>query len=60
MFILFSLRDVDVFELPANGLRYLLAGGTRERAFNGTALSQENCLKTRRIPASQVHAVLGA
>jgi len=44
---------------PANGLRYLLAGGTRERHFDGTGWSQENCLKTRRIPASQVHAVLG-
>jgi len=42
----------------ANGLRYLLAGGTRERHLSGTGLSQENCLKTRRIPASQVHAVL--
>jgi hypothetical protein len=42
-----------------NGLRYLLAGGTRGRYFNGTGLSHKKRLKTRCIPASQVHAVLG-
>jgi len=30
--------------------RYPLVGGTRQRHFDGTSLSHENCLKTRRLP----------
>jgi len=39
----------------------LLAGGRDEiTPFNGTGSSQRKRLKTRRVPASQVHALLGS
>jgi len=56
--VFFDLSYAFILEAP-NGVRYLLAGGTRERHFNGTGFGQRKCLKTRRVPASQVHAVLG-
>jgi hypothetical protein len=44
--------------LQPNGSRYPLVGGRRQRRFAGTSLEPEKCLKTRRVPASRVHAVL--
>jgi len=43
-----------------NGWRYPLVGGTRQCRLTELTPSHVNCLKTRRLPTSRVHAVLGA
>jgi hypothetical protein len=43
----------------ANGSRYRLVGGTRERHFDGTNLKPRKPLENAQTPTSRVHAVLG-
>jgi len=43
----------------ANGLRYPLVGGTRQRHFDGTSLEPSKLLENAQTPTSRVHAVLG-
>ncbi len=47
-------------DLPPNGRRYPLVGGTRERHFDGTSLKPRNLSENAQTPTSRVHAVLGA
>jgi len=44
----------------ANGWRYPLVGGTRERRFDGTNSKPRKLLENAQTPTSRVHAVLGA
>jgi len=44
----------------ANGLRYPLVGGTRERHFIGTHFKPRKLPENAPTPISRVHAVLGA
>jgi len=44
---------------PANGVRYLRVGGTRERRFAGTHFQPRNLLENAATPTRRVHAVLG-
>jgi len=55
--ILFIL--LPVVEGQANGLRYPLVGGTRQRHFTGTNLKPRKLLENAQTPTSRVHAVLG-
>jgi hypothetical protein len=43
----------------ANGLRYPLVGGTRQRYFAGTNSKPRKLLENAQTPTSRVHAVLG-
>jgi hypothetical protein len=43
----------------ANGWRYPLVGGTRQRHFDGTRLEPRKLPENAQIPTSQVHASLG-
>jgi len=43
----------------ANGVRYPLVGGTRQRHFDGTHFKPRNLLENAPTPTSRVHAVLG-
>jgi len=43
----------------ANGLRYPLVGGTRQRHFDGINFKSHKVLENAQTPTSQVHAVLG-
>jgi hypothetical protein len=43
----------------ANGLRYPLVGGTRQRYFAGTHSKLRKLLENAQTPTSRVHAVLG-
>ena len=43
----------------ANGLRYPLVGGTRQRHFDGTSLEPSKLLENAQTPTSRVHAVFG-
>src|SRR6266508_6795128 len=43
----------------ANGLRYPLVGGTRQRHFDGIQLEAKKLLENAQTPTSRVHAVLG-
>jgi len=43
---------------PANGWRYPLVGGTRERYFAGTNSKPRKLLENAATPTSRVHAVL--
>jgi hypothetical protein len=43
----------------ANGLRYPLVGGTRERHFAGTNSKSHKLLENAPSPTSRVHALLG-
>ena len=43
----------------ANGLRYPLVGGTRQRHFDGTNFEPRKMLQNAATPTSRVHAVLG-
>ena len=43
----------------ANGWRYPLVGGTRQRHFNGTNFKPHKLLENAQSPTSRVHAVLG-
>ena len=49
-----------VFELRANGLRYLRWGGDGEAVQLEKGSGVGNCLKTAQNPQRQVHALLGA
>ena len=42
----------------ANGLRYPLVGGTRQRRFAGTSFKPHKVLENAATPTSRVHAVL--
>jgi hypothetical protein len=44
----------------ANGLRYPLVGGMRQRHFAGTSFKPNKLLENAQTPTSRVHAVLGA
>jgi hypothetical protein len=44
----------------ANGARYPLVGGTRERHLAGTHFKPRKLLENAQTPTSRVHAVLGA
>jgi hypothetical protein len=44
---------------PANGVRYPLVGGTRQRHFAGINFKPRKLLKNAQTPTSRVHAVLG-
>jgi hypothetical protein len=46
----FTLEETPSFAWRTNGVRYPRVGGTRQHPFDGTGLSYENCLKTRRLP----------
>ena len=46
--------------LLANGGRYLLVGGTRQRYFVGINFKPRKTLENAQTPTSQVHALLGA
>jgi hypothetical protein len=46
--------------LRANGSRYPLVGGTRERRFDGNNLKRHKLLENAPTPTSRVHAMLGA
>jgi hypothetical protein len=51
----------DMFiPLPANGWRYPLVGGTRQRLFAGTNSKPRNMPKNAATPTRRVHAVLGS
>jgi hypothetical protein len=43
----------------ANGVRYPLVGGTRQRHFAGTNFKPRKLLENAQTPTSRVHAVLG-
>ena len=43
----------------ANGWSYPLAGGTRERQFDGTSFKPRKELENAQSPTCRVHAVLG-
>jgi len=43
----------------ANGWRYPLVGGTRQRHFAGTNFKPHKLLENAPTPTSRVHAVLG-
>src|SRR5688500_7843401 len=45
---------------PANGWRYPLVGGTRQRYFAGTSPKPRKVPENPPTPTSRVHAVLGA
>jgi len=55
--ILFIL--LPVVEGQANGLRYPLVGGTRQRCFDGTNSKPREVPENAQTPTSRVHAVLG-
>ena len=42
----------------ANGWRYPLVGGTRQRHFNGISFKPRKTLENAQSPTSRVHAVL--
>ncbi len=44
---------------PANGWRYPLVGGTRQRCFDGTRSKPRKLLENAPTPTRRVHAVLG-
>lgn len=46
-------------QIAANGWRYPLVGGTRQRHFDGTILKLRKLLRNAQTPTSRVHAVLG-
>ena len=66
-----SIRALFLFllsDLPPNGLRYPLVGGTRQRHFDGTRLKPRKLLENAQTPTTlapayvagvRVHAVLG-
>jgi hypothetical protein len=43
----------------ANGLRYPLVGGTRQRRFDGTSFKPRKLPENAQTPTSRVHALLG-
>jgi len=45
--------------VPANGLRYPLVGGTRQRRFDGTSFKPRKLPENAQTPTSRVHALLG-
>jgi hypothetical protein len=48
-----------VLELAANGSRYPLVGGTRQRHFDGTNFKPRKLPENAATPTSRVHALLG-
>jgi hypothetical protein len=56
-FIDFSL--ILLCEGQANGLRYPLVGGTRQRHFEGANFKPRKLPENALTPTSRVHAVLG-
>ncbi len=46
--------------LPANGWRYPLVGGTRQRHFTGTNSKPRKLPENAATPTSRVHAVLAS
>jgi hypothetical protein len=50
---------LNVLQVPPNGWRYPLVGGTRQRHFIGTNLKPRKLLENAQTPTSRVHAVLG-
>src|SRR6266511_2456975 len=48
-----------LYERRANGVRYPLVGGTRQRRFDGTSPKPRKLLENAPSPTSRVHAVLG-
>jgi len=56
--ILFIL--LPVVEGQANGLRYLLVGGMRQRRFDGTNFKPRETPENAQTSTSQVHALLGS
>ena len=52
----FSMRSF--YKEPANGSRYPLVGGTRERHFVGTNSKLHKLLENAQTPTSRVHALL--
>src|SRR6266542_4898702 len=53
------LQDHINNKVRANGLRYPLVGGTRQRRFAGTHSKPHKTLENAQTPTSRVHAVLG-
>jgi len=54
------LTTGSITNKQANGLRYPLVGGTRERRFDGTPFKPHKLPENAPTPTSRVHAVLGA
>jgi len=50
---------VSFVEQRANGWRYPLVGGTRQRHFDGTNSKPRKLPENAATPTSRVHAVLG-
>jgi hypothetical protein len=51
---------INLLDLPPNGLRYPLVGGTRERRFAETNFKPRKTLENAQTPTRRVHALLGA
>ena len=56
---LFTITPFGFREWQANGSRYPLVGGTRERHFAGTNFKPRKLPENAATPTSRVHAVLG-
>jgi len=48
-----------IFSERANGWRYPLVGGMRQRHFDGINFKPRKLLENAQTPTSRVHAVLG-
>jgi len=48
------------YNLPPNGWRYPLVGGTRQRRFDGTKLEPRKAFENAATPTRRVHAVLAS
>jgi hypothetical protein len=53
-----NTRKISPFKERANGWRYPLVGGTRQRHFAGTNFKPRKLPKNAQTPTSRVHAVL--
>ena len=55
----FANRPTSRKNMRANGLRYPLVGGTRQRHFAGTSSKPNKLLENAQTPTCRVHALLG-
>jgi len=56
----YATESALILKERANGMRYPLVGGTRERRFDGTNFKPQKMLENAATPTSRVHAVLGS